>query len=377
MEPLSIIDIFKNLYNIVSSSTFFLVCLLISVFILLLTLIGIKKLKKTIKYFFVLSWLICLVLLIIKYFDYLLSILDNFVENVLISIYFPNISVFVIVLFISNILLFVSLFKNMKTNLYKVLWLISGILINFLFVLILEIVVKNNIDVYSATSVYTNSDLYVLLNASMIIITINVIFSFIIFISKKLISFSKNKKDTSSDIIYEQSVPNNDYSNNTDNTSNTYTSKQPLFNPLSNVVLNTNYSMPSGTNKFVINTNSDMIGNDDLGIRNNQSFIPDVSNENVFINEPLISNNSYSNYNANTNTNINTNTIITNNNAYANVNYNNNLNSNNSLLNDNFNSSYNYNTNINNHINSNTNTINNTNSIVSENNEEIEVLDIY
>ena len=375
MEPLSIIDIFKNLYNIVSSSTFFLVCLLISIFILLLTLIGIKKLKKTIKYFFVLSWLICLVLLIIKYFDYLLSILDNFVENVLISIYFPNISVFVIVLIISNILLFVSLFKNMKTNLYKVVWLISGILINFLFVLILEIVVKNNIDVYSATSVYTNSDLYVLLNASMIIITINVIFSFIIFISKKLISFSKNKKDTSSDIIYEQSVPNNDYSNNTDNTSNTYTSKQPLFNPLSNVVLNTNYSMPSGTNKFVINTNSDMIGNDDLGIRNNQSFIPDVSNENVFINEPLISNNSYSNYNANTN--INTNTTITNNNAYANVNYNNNLNSNNSLLNENFNSSYNSNTNINNHINSNTNTINNINSIVSENNEEIEVLDIY
>ena len=310
MEPLSFNDVFTSLYSIVSSSAFFLVYLIITVLLLIILLIGLKKLKKVISISFVIIWITAIALLIIKYYKFLLSIMDNFVENMLMSIYFPSLSVFVLVLLISNILLFISLFKNIRPLFYRVIWIISGIIINFLFALIVDIVAVNNIDIYTATEVYSNKDLFVLLDTSMMVIAVNLTLTFITYVSSKFIG--KTNKKTS---ISEQETSNSVVSeipvqiNNNDVLSNVNDSQEPIV--YSN---NNNNYVPYFDNNYKAQPNTVVSDNNNYNSYNNYSN--SILNESKPLN-PTINNNysttmsngagTYTNNNNNNYNNLNTN----------------------------------------------------------------------
>lgn len=205
MVPTSLIEKLKTIYNIISSNPFFFVALIIVIILLILVAISLKKYKKINIKLFMFVWILITALIIIKYHKFILNLGDSLIENVLMAIYFPNIAIFTIVLIISNVTLFYSIIKKDLNMVYKVMQITSAIIINFLFVLILDTVVANNIDIYSQTEVYQNNELFVLLETSMLIFTINVVLTSMIFIIKKLLK-STNKKTTDNTKVV-QSLP--------------------------------------------------------------------------------------------------------------------------------------------------------------------------
>ena len=191
MIPMSIIEKLKTIFDIVSSSPFFFISFIIAVILLILVIISLKKYKKVNTKLFVISWLFITGVLVIKYYSFIIALADSFIENVFMAIYFPNLAVFTIVLLITNISLFHSILKKDKDMVYRIIQITTAILIDFLFILILDTVVKNNIDIYSQTEVYQNTNLFVLLESSMAIFTIDVALNVIIFIIKKLLNYKK------------------------------------------------------------------------------------------------------------------------------------------------------------------------------------------
>lgn len=269
MVPISLIEKLKTIFNVISSSSFFFIALIISIILLILVIISLKKYKKVNTKLFIIAWLVIVILLIIKYHAFILALSDSFIENIFMAIYFPNLAIFTIVIIVSNISLFYSIIKKDRDMIYRIIQIVSAILINFLFILILDTIVKNNIDVYSQTEIYQNNNLFVLLECSMAIFTVNIALTFIIYIIKKLLKTKKTHNDN-------QAIKEN---------SNIQASQIPVnqqFNQSISNIPSQSYIMPNTTS---INNN---ITNNSLS---EAIIVPDINNVNRTNNNLTINNN--------------------------------------------------------------------------------------
>jgi hypothetical protein len=171
MVKYSIIEKFNVLLTIIKSSPFFLTCFIVGIFLLSFVILDFKTTKKVRNKFMLLSLILTIGFIIYKYYNYLITLSDNLVEEIFMAIYFPNLAVYTIVIVSTNICLFVSLLKKKLQNEYKVANIFSTILLDFLFILILETIIKNKIDVYETLTVYSNKELLILIELSTAIYT--------------------------------------------------------------------------------------------------------------------------------------------------------------------------------------------------------------
>jgi hypothetical protein len=171
MVKYSIIEKFNVLLTIIKSSPFFLTCFIVGIFLLSFVILDFKTTKKVRNKFMLLSLILTIGFIIYKYYNYLITLSDNLVEEIFMAIYFPNLAVYTIVIVSTNICLFVSLLKKKLENEYKVANIFSTILLDFLFILILETIIKNKIDVYETLTVYSNKELLILIELSTAIYT--------------------------------------------------------------------------------------------------------------------------------------------------------------------------------------------------------------
>lgn len=88
-------------------------------------------------------------------------------NNIFLFLFFPNLAVYVLVLIIINILIVRSTFSKKDSKFTKNINIIFFLLFQVIFYLIIDNVVKNNIDVYEQLSIYTNQDLLILIELSM------------------------------------------------------------------------------------------------------------------------------------------------------------------------------------------------------------------
>ena len=192
MHDFSLIERVKILSNIVVSSKFFLmfsIFVILSLMLLLITYILDKKVNKII---YISIWMIFLIIVLIFYHGVLLSIVDNLFDNLFMIIYFPSISLYFIILVVSNFFLLYSVFNKKIKKVYKTLNILNALLINSILLFVVSIINKNNIDVYDKLSVYSNSNLLVLIEFStaLFIIWLIINFSFTTFFELK----KKDKK---------------------------------------------------------------------------------------------------------------------------------------------------------------------------------------
>lgn len=171
MVKYSIIEKFNVLLTIIKSSPFFLTCFIVGTFLLSFVILDFKTTKKVRNKFMLLSLILTIGFIIYKYYNYLITLSDNLVEEIFMAIYFPNLAVYTIFIVSTNICLFVSLLKKKLQNEYKVANIFSTILLDFLFILILETIIKNKIDVYETLTVYSNKELLILIELSTAIYT--------------------------------------------------------------------------------------------------------------------------------------------------------------------------------------------------------------
>ncbi len=161
-------NVFEKLFclgNLIVNSWYSLIFVAIAV--VLLVLQGIKKIsKKKCFCLLFLSYLLLLVVTIYTNLEQLGVVADNLADHFFTSLYFPSVYVYLFVLIMANVVIFGSFMKRNVEKSYRTIHGICFIAMNFIFTLILEIVAKNKIDVFSKSSLFSNTNLVALLEMS-------------------------------------------------------------------------------------------------------------------------------------------------------------------------------------------------------------------
>lgn len=166
VEQLTLFEKLGTLVNIIFSSSFFVILLFGVILLLVILYIFRKKIVKD-KSIYLKIYIIFFILLFIKYGSSILKLCDNLVENIFSDIYFPSLSTYIIMLLITNIFLIITVVSKKITKGIKILNTINFVSIEFLAILILDTIIKENVNIYDKLSVFTNTRLLVLTELSM------------------------------------------------------------------------------------------------------------------------------------------------------------------------------------------------------------------
>lgn len=165
MSYLSIVEKFKILFDMILDFKFifiFLGVLVIATFLYL-----IKKIDNR-KYIMIITLSLLLILgidIVINYKE-LAEVFDNFMTIFFSNIYFPSVYVYVGTLLIVAIAFITSMFNKMLNKIYKIINGITFVMNNILLAIILNIIAKNKIDVFTPNELYTNINLVAVLEIS-------------------------------------------------------------------------------------------------------------------------------------------------------------------------------------------------------------------
>lgn len=166
MSYLSIIEKFKILFSMLLDFKFvfvFLGVLVIITFLYLIKKVNTKKYILTI----ILSLLLIFIIDIGINYKELSEVFDNFMTIFFSNIYFPSIYAYIGTLLIVTISFITSMLNKMLNKIYKIINGITFIMNNILLIIILNIIAKNKIDIFTPNSLYTNINLVAILEISM------------------------------------------------------------------------------------------------------------------------------------------------------------------------------------------------------------------
>ena len=203
MQDFSLIEKLKILMDIIVSSPLFLFCFMIGVAVLIFFIICIKKGKKINKWIFISIWILLLLILVINYNSIVFKIIDSLFDSLFMALYFPNITVYVIMLFISNFFLIYSMFNKKVDTKNKIINFINSLIVNLFLILIIDIVKKNSINVYDQLNIYSNSNLLVLLQLTSATFTSWILIKLLLSAHSKLKKYDINTNNKMPEIIFE------------------------------------------------------------------------------------------------------------------------------------------------------------------------------
>lgn len=166
MTYLSLLEKIKILLNTIFD---FKVVLVFSIIMLILTILYMVRVLNKKKYTLSMigSFILVFAISIISNFKILSKTFDNFTTIFFRNIYFPSIYVYIAMLIINLITFITSILNRKLGKVYKVLNSINFVLGNIILVVILNIIAKNKIDIFSISSLYTNTNLVAVLELSM------------------------------------------------------------------------------------------------------------------------------------------------------------------------------------------------------------------
>lgn len=205
MSYLSIAEKFKILFDMILDFKFifiFLGVLVIATFLYL-----IKKIDNR-KYIMIITLSLLLILgidIVINYKE-LAEVFDNFMTIFFSNIYFPSVYVYVGTLLIVTIAFITSMFNKMLNKIYKIINGITFVMNNILLTIILNIIAKNKIDVFTPNELYTNINLVAVLEISIGLFGLWVLSLIVVYTTSVICDRIGNKRrevvtcDTNSDV---------------------------------------------------------------------------------------------------------------------------------------------------------------------------------
>ena len=203
MNDFSLMEKLEILMNIIGSSPLFLYCSMMAIVILIFFIINLKRNKKINKFFFIGVWISLLLILIIKYNEIIFKMFDDLLDYIFKILYFPDLPIYIIVLIISNFFFIFSIFSKEMEKSYKLLNTTIAIMLDGIVVLVVDIVSKNNIDIYNNVNIYSNSSLLVLLELSVGIFASWLLLNLLITANYKLKKYNKIEYPKMQEIIFE------------------------------------------------------------------------------------------------------------------------------------------------------------------------------
>lgn len=203
MNDYSLVEKIGILMKLISSSSLFLVCSVIGISLLIFLIVYIVLNKKINKWIFIAVSIFIGIILLVNYGAVVFKILDIIIDSVFMALYFPNLPIYVSVLIVSNIFFIISIFSKKQIKSKKIVNIINSIILDFMLILIIDVVSKNNINIYEEINLYTNSTLLVLLELSMGVFTSWILINLFLSAHIKLKKYDKKEYPKMPEIIFD------------------------------------------------------------------------------------------------------------------------------------------------------------------------------
>lgn len=214
MIQVNILESLKTLFNIFKDNKYIVHILLIAIFSIIVLLVANKfKNKKITKILCILVYFGIFGTLLYFYHKEIFKLFDYLMNNIFLFLFFPNLAIYVLVLISINIIIIKSTFSKDDNKLIRNTNIIFFILFNIIFYLIIDNVVKNNINVYEQLSIYTNNDLLILIELSMNLFLLWLVILLIIKISNILITKIAFKKGINKKLNLDLVINEEEYKN--------------------------------------------------------------------------------------------------------------------------------------------------------------------
>lgn len=206
MKYLSILEKFKILFDTLMSFKFIFV-LVILIFILTILFTCKKLSNKKYVIFMSLSMILTFIISIIRNHKVLFNTFDNFTTIFFNGIYFPSIYIYISVLLIISLAFITSILNSKKKKIYKIINSITFIINNIFFVIILNIIAKNSINVFEMSSLYTNNSLVAILELNMGLFILWVASLSIVYITNTICDKITSKKIVKEEVTIKDIEP--------------------------------------------------------------------------------------------------------------------------------------------------------------------------
>lgn len=206
MKYLSIIEKFKILFDTLMSFKFIFILIIL---MLILTILFICKKMSNKKYviFMSLSMVLTFMISIVKNHKILSNTFDNFTTIFFNGIYFPSIYIYISVLIVILLAFITSILNFKKKKIYKIINSVTFIINNIFFIIILNIIAKNNINVFQISSLYTNKSLVAILELNMGLFILWITTLSIIYITNIICDKITSKKNVTEETLAKDVEP--------------------------------------------------------------------------------------------------------------------------------------------------------------------------
>ena len=191
--------------NLITNSQLLMGTIVLIALLILLFLnkqISKKKLFRAVLFVNVGSFIILLYL----NYEKLINIYNNIIDKIFMNLYFPSIEIYLFILLFMIIVLFVSLFNFKMRKSYKITNIISFFSFFYLFLMLVSIVVNNNINIFDASSVYTNKEAVAILELSTLVYVLWLTVILIIGVSNTIYLYILNRRKSEAKSVVDDSV---------------------------------------------------------------------------------------------------------------------------------------------------------------------------
>ncbi len=172
MTPLSFIEKIQMVGNLIMSSPLYLIALLVILFLLYLFITTNGSNKKESKKAYMLIYLSACVFFAFQYGSSFASLVDYTVNQIFITYYFPNILTYLLILIMTNIVLWKTIFSDTIAKPIKVINSCVFVTIIYLFILVLSLISELKLDVFNLEELYSSSQVRSIMELSMLVFTI-------------------------------------------------------------------------------------------------------------------------------------------------------------------------------------------------------------
>ena len=203
MNDFSLVDKLKILMNVILSSPLFLIIVIGATIMLVFFAVTVVSNIKINKYVFIGVWVLFGLIILIKYNKIFIELIDNFFNFIFSALYFPGVAEYIILLIISNFFFAYSIFTKKILKYHKIINITTTLMIDALLIIIMDIVNTNNINIYDKVTIFSNSNLLVLLELSTAIFTSWLLLNILISAKHKLKKLDKKETPEMPEIIFD------------------------------------------------------------------------------------------------------------------------------------------------------------------------------
>lgn len=218
MDYMNIIEKLQIFMNLITNSELLMgtiVLIALSILLFLNKQIDNKKLFRVVLLINIGAFLIMLFL----NSEQLITIYNSIIDKIFMNFYFPSVEVYLFILLFMFVVLFVSIFNIKMKKSYKITNIIAFFSFFYLFLMLVNIIVTNNLNIFDINSIYTNKEAVAILELSTLVYALWLITLLIISISNTVCVYILNKKKKVKQNVGDsiEALRQEAYTNNVDN----------------------------------------------------------------------------------------------------------------------------------------------------------------